>query len=294
VTLAFGAERAAVEQRLKEIREGYLPALTPGIAEAAGYGLTSPGKRLRPLLVQLAYRACGGRGDASLLACAPEVIHAYSLIHDDLPCMDDDDMRRGQPTVHRVYGSRTALLAGAALIPLAALVARRGAAALGCLATRRQRIVETLADAAGARGMIGGQVSDLAGEASPLTLNEREDIHTAKTGALIVASLEIGAIASDGSDAQINAFRTFGRALGLAFQIMDDVLDVTSTTNTLGKTAGRDEAMGKSTHPALLGVAAARARAEGLASAATDALAECGLLTQELLEVANFMVTRTS
>jgi geranylgeranyl pyrophosphate synthase len=292
--LAFGAERAAVEQRLKEICDGYLPGLTPGVAAAALYGLTSPGKRLRPLLVQLAYRACGGRGDASLLACAPEVIHAYSLIHDDLPCMDDDDMRRGQPTVHRVYGSRSALLAGAALIPLSAVVARNGAARLGCSASQTQRIVATLADAAGARGMIGGQVSDLAGEASPLTLHQQEGIHAAKTGALIVASLEIGAIAAGATGEHIAAFGTFGRALGLAFQIMDDVLDVTSTTNALGKTAGRDEAMGKSTHPALLGVAAARERAEGLTAAATNALAERGLLTQELLEVANFMVTRTS
>jgi geranylgeranyl pyrophosphate synthase len=294
VTLAFGAERAAVEERLKEIRDSYLPSVTPAIAQAAAYGLTSPGKRLRPLLVQLAYRACGGHRDASLLACAPEVIHAYSLIHDDLPCMDDDDMRRGQPTVHRVYGSRAALLAGAALIPLSALVARKGAAQLACSARQKQRIVQTLADAAGARGMIGGQVSDLAGEASPLTLNEREGIHAAKTGALIVASVEIGAVAAGASDPQVDAFRIFGRALGLAFQIMDDVLDVTSTTNALGKTAGRDEAMGKSTHPALLGVAAARERAQGLAAAATDALTGCGLLTQELLEVANFMVTRTS
>jgi geranylgeranyl pyrophosphate synthase len=142
--------------------------------------------------------------------------------------------------------------------------------------------------------MIGGQVSDLAGEASPLTLEERERIHTAKTGALIVASLEIGAIAAGAPEAHLVAFGTFGRALGLAFQIMDDVLDVTSTTHTLGKTAGRDEAMGKSTHPALLGVSAARERAERLAAAATAALAERGLLTQELLEVANFMVTRTS
>lgn len=294
MTFAFGAERAAVERRLGEISETYLSDLAPAVADAARYGLKSPGKRLRPLLVQLAYKACGGHGDASLLACGPEVIHAYSLIHDDLPCMDDDDVRRGQPTVHRVYGSRAALLAGAALIPLATVVTRRGARHLECSSLASRRIIETLLDASGARGMIGGQVSDLAGETLPLSLAEREAIHAAKTGALIVASLEIGAIAAEATERQINAFRNFGKALGLAFQIMDDVLDVTSTTNALGKTTGRDEIMGKSTHPALLGVPAARDRAGALAKAAADALAEHGLLTQELSEVANFMVTRTS
>jgi geranylgeranyl pyrophosphate synthase len=157
-----------------------------------------------------------------------------------------------------------------------------------------RRAVQTLAAAAGARGMIGGQLSDLSGEASPLTLAERERIHAAKTGALIVASLEIGAIAADATEIQIDAFRRFGSALGLAFQIMDDVLDVVSTTSVLGKTTGRDEAMGKSTHPAILGVAAARERAEALVRAAAAALAERRLLTHELSEVANFIVTRTS
>jgi geranylgeranyl diphosphate synthase type II len=295
VTLELSAERAAVDRRLDEICEKYLTRLTSqNVADAAAYGLRSPGKRLRPLLVQLAYRACGGAGDASLLGCGPEVIHAYSLVHDDLPCMDDDDVRRGQPTVHRVYGSRAALLAGAALIPLAAVVVRKGARELGCSPDQMRRAVQTLAAAAGARGMIGGQLSDLAGEASPLTLAERERIHAAKTGALIVASLAIGAIAADATDIQIDAFRSFGRALGLAFQIMDDVLDVVSTTSVLGKTTGRDEAMGKSTHPAILGVPAARERAEALVRAAADALAEHRLLTHELSEVANFIVTRTS
>jgi geranylgeranyl diphosphate synthase type II len=294
VTLAFAADRAVVEERLREIRDTYLALLPHEVADAAAYGLESRGKRLRPLLVTLAYRACGGRGDPSLLACGPEVVHAYSLIHDDLPCMDDDDMRRGQPTVHRVYGSRVALVAGVALIPLSVLVLRAGARELKCSVAASHRIVETFANAAGARGMIGGQVSDLAGETLPLTLSERESIHAAKTGALIVGSLEIGAVAAGASENQIAAMRKFGTALGLAFQIMDDVLDVTSTTHALGKTTGRDEVMGKSTHPALMGVEAARERAVALADAAATALDEQRLLTQELLEVANFMVTRTS
>jgi geranylgeranyl pyrophosphate synthase len=264
------------------------------VAGAAAYGVQTPGKRLRPILLQLAYKSCGGRGDASLLACAPEVIHAYSLIHDDLPCLDDDDMRRGQPTVHRVYGSRAAVLAGAALIPLATVVARNGARELGCTSEQTTRIVQILMSGAGATGMIGGQVSDLAGEGQALSLDEREAIHAGKTGALIVAALEMGATAAGASDVEVAAFRIFGRSIGLAFQIMDDVLDVTSTSRALGKTTGRDIEMGKSTHPALIGVHGARQRATALSAAATAALAERGLLTQELSQVANFMVTRTS
>jgi geranylgeranyl pyrophosphate synthase len=294
VSLAFSAEQAGVEGRLREICDTYLGVLSTEVADAAAYGLQSPGKRLRPLLLQLAYRACTGRGDPTLLACAPEVIHAYSLIHDDLPCMDDDDMRRGRPTVHRVYGSRAALLAGAALIPLSAVVARAGAQHVGCNKALTGRIVQVLLKAAGGSGMIGGQVSDLAGEGAELSLDERESIHAAKTGALIIAALEIGAMAADASTGDVAAFRAFGHALGLAFQIMDDVLDVTSTSKTLGKTTGRDAELRKSTYPALLGVEGARQRATALTASATRALAERGLLTQELSQVANFMVTRTS
>lgn len=283
-----------MERRLEEICDTYLPGLPTGIADAIRYGLRSPGKRIRPLLLLYAYRAVGGSGDATLLACGPEVIHAYSLVHDDLPCMDDDDMRRGRPTVHKVYGSRTAIIAGVAMIPVAAVVVRDAARAMRLPPEVGGTILQTLLEAGGVSGMIGGQSRDLAAEGLSLSLGAREEIHRAKTGALIVASLIMGALAAGASPLQVTAVERYGRAVGLAFQIMDDVLDVTSTTTALGKTTGRDAALGKSSYPALLGVEGAEARARALIHDGLHALAEQKLLTQELSQVANFMVTRTS
>jgi geranylgeranyl pyrophosphate synthase len=294
VVPSFDADRERIERRLDEICDNYLPELPSDVANAIRYGLKSPGKRLRPLLLLYAYRAAGGREDASLLACAPEVIHAYSLMHDDLPCMDDDDMRRGRPTVHKVYGSRTAIVGGISMIPLAAAVARDSTRSMGLSDPARRTVVETLLEAGGARGMIGGQLRDLAGEGLSLSLDDREAVHSAKTAALIVASVRIGAIAAGAATAQIAAFDRYGSAVGLAFQIMDDVLDVTSTSSALGKTTGRDALLGKSTYPALLGVAGARQRAQSLIDDGLEMLAQQQLLTQELSQVANFMVTRTS
>ena len=265
-----------------------------GVASAVRYGLKSPGKRLRPLLLLSAYRAAGGAGDAIPLACAPEVIHSYSLMHDDLPCMDDDDMRRGRPTVHKVYGSKVAILAGVAMIPLGVRVASSAARELGVPEKVGVAIIETLLEAAGSSGMIGGQERDLAGEGVALVLAEREAIHAAKTGALIAGSLRMGALAAGADDKEVAALQRYGRDIGLAFQIMDDVLDVTSTTSALGKTTGRDAVLGKSTYPALLGVDGARRRAEALVDDGLGSLRERGLLTQELSEVANFIVARTS
>jgi geranylgeranyl diphosphate synthase type II len=290
----FEAERAKIEQRLDDICSTYLTALPAPIADAVRYGLKTPGKRLRPLLLIFAYRAAGGTGGATLLACAPEVIHAYSLMHDDLPCMDDDDMRRGRPAVHKVHGSRTAILAGVAMIPLAATVARDSARAMSIADDTSKKILDTLLAAGGASGMIGGQLRDLAAEGLSLSLDELETIHSAKTGALIVGSLRMGALAADADASQVAALERYGRSVGLAFQIMDDVLDVTSTTTTLGKKSGRDAVLGKSTYPALLGVDGARRRAESLIEDGLQSLAEREMLTQELSEVANFMVTRTS
>ena len=291
---SFDADRERIERRLDEICDNYLPELPSDVANAIRYGLKSPGKRLRPLLLLYAYRAAGGREDASLLACAPEVIHAYSLMHDDLPCMDDDDMRRGRPTVHKVYGSRTAIVGGISMIPLAAAVARDSTRSMGLSDPARRTVVETLLEAGGARGMIGGQLRDLTGEGLSLSLDDREAVHSAKTAALIVASVRIGAIAAGAATAQIAAFDRYGSAVGLAFQIMDDVLDVTSTSSALGKTTGRDALLGKSTYPALLGVVGARQRAQSLIDDGLEMLAQQQLLTQELSQVANFMVTRTS
>jgi geranylgeranyl diphosphate synthase type II len=294
VSLSFDADRERIERRLDEICASYLSDLPAGIADAVRYGLKSPGKRVRPLLLLFAYRAAGGEKDPTLLACAPEVIHAYSLVHDDLPCMDDDDMRRGRPTVHKVYGSRTAILGGVAMIPLATMVVRDSARSMGLSHGTRARLLEALLDAGGSRGMIGGQLRDLAGERLSLSLEDREGIHSAKTGALFVASLKMGGLAAEAGEAQIAALERFGRAVGLAFQIMDDVLDVTSTTSALGKTTGRDAALGKSSYPALLGVEGARQRAQALIADGLESLTEQKLLTQELSQVANFMITRTS
>jgi geranylgeranyl diphosphate synthase type II len=290
----FEIERGNVERQLDHICSTYLSALPAPIADAVQYGLKSPGKRLRPLLLLFAYRAAGGAGDATMLACAPEVIHAYSLMHDDLPCMDDDDMRRGRPTVHKVYGSRTAILAGVAMLPLAARVVRDSARAMQLPQQATKKVLDTLLQAGGASGMIGGQVRDLAGEGLSLSLDEREAIHSAKTGALIVASVRMGALAAGSDATEMAALERYGRSVGLAFQIMDDVLDVTSTTTAMGKTTGRDAVLGKSTYPALLGVDGARRRAETLIEDGLKGLAEHELLTQELSQVANFMVTRTS
>jgi geranylgeranyl pyrophosphate synthase len=294
VSLRFDADREGIERRLDEICADYLTDLPTGIADAVRYGLKSPGKRVRPLLLLYAYRAAGGRSDATLLACAPEVIHAYSLMHDDLPCMDDDDMRRGRPTVHKVYGSRTATLGGVVMIPLAAKVVRDSARSMGLSPDSSAKLLETLLQASGSRGMIGGQLRDLAGERLSLSLDDREGIHSAKTGALIVASIMMGGLAAGAGEEQIAALERYGDAVGLAFQIMDDVLDVTSTTSALGKTIGRDAALGKSSYPALLGVEGARQRAQALIADGLDSLAKQKLLTQELSQVANFMVTRTS
>jgi geranylgeranyl pyrophosphate synthase len=291
---SFDADRQQIERRLEEISDRFLVDVPSDIAAAIRYGLQSRGKRLRPLLVLYGYRAVGGKRDASLLACAPEVIHAYSLIHDDLPCMDDDDMRRGRPTVHRVHGSRTAVLAGLAMIPLSVRVVREAADVMGLTVDAAASLAETLLSAAGEAGMIGGQLRDLEGEGSALTLDALQTIHLAKTGALMVASVRMGAIAAGATRAQVGAVEQYGRDIGLAFQIMDDVLDVTSTTSALGKTSGRDAVLGKSTYPALLGVDGARRRAQDLIADGLDRPAKHGILTQELSQVANFMVTRTS
>ncbi len=291
---SFDGERITIDRRLDEICDRYLSGLPVEIAEAVRYGLKSPGKRIRPLLAVYAYRAAGGEGDPTTLACAPEVIHAYSLVHDDLPCMDDDDMRRGRPTVHKAHGSRTAILAGVAMIPIAALVVRDAALVMQLSHGIGDAILQTLMEAGGVSGMIGGQVRDLAGEGLSLSLEQRETIHAAKTGALIVGSLKIGALAANASSPALTALERFGKVIGLAFQIMDDVLDLTSTSGALGKTAGRDVALGKSTYPALLGVDGARTRARALIDDGLTALAEQKMLTHELSQVANFIVTRTS
>jgi geranylgeranyl pyrophosphate synthase len=268
--------------------------LEPMVAEAIRYSLLGEGKRLRAILLIEAYRAVGGYGDCSALGAAVEVIHAYSLVHDDLPCMDDDDMRRGRPTVHRVFGVRVAAAAGVAMVPLAARCAYDAGRAIGLAPAASGEIVRLLMRAAGGGGMIGGQLLDLEAEGVALTLAELERIHRAKTGALIAAAVRVGGIAAGADDGALDALTRYGEAVGLAFQIADDVLDVTATSDQLGKTAGRDLALHKSTYPSLLGVDGAVARGDALVDEGCAALADAGLLTPSLEHLARYVVTRRS
>ena len=290
----FIAQRARVDAALGGFCDGYLAVLEPVVAEAIRYSLLGEGKRLRPILVLAAYEAAGGSADASVLAAAVEVVHAYSLVHDDLPCMDDDDMRRGRPTVHRVYGVPAATAAGLAMVPMAARCALDAARALGLPDATCGAIVRELMQASGAGGMIGGQQLDLDGEGESLTLAQLERIHRAKTGALILAAAVLGGLAAGAGEPRLDALRRYGSSVGLAFQIADDVLDVTSTTDQLGKTAGRDLELRKSTYPALLGVDGAMQRAGALIDDACSALADVGLLTPALEHLARFSVARRS
>jgi geranylgeranyl pyrophosphate synthase len=294
VAVDFGPDRAAIDRALESFCDRHLVALASPVADAIRYSLTGPGKRLRGILFLRAYEAAGGTADASALAAAIEVVHAYSLVHDDLPCMDDDDVRRGRPTVHRVHGVAAATAAGLAMVPLAALCAGEACEALGLSAEDTSAIVRDLMVASGAGGMIGGQLLDLEGEGSPLALDDLQQIHGAKTGALIAAATTIGGRAAGAPPGALTALALYGEDIGLAFQIADDVLDVTSTTSQLGKTAGRDLELRKSTYPALLGVDEARARAVALVEQGCSALDDVGLLTPALSRIAHFTVERTS
>ena len=287
-------DRAAVDRALEEFCCDFLGDMQTAAAHAMRYSLRGEGKRLRAILLIAAYRACGGTADVSELAAAIEVVHAYSLVHDDLPCMDDDDVRRGRPTVHRVYGVPAATAAGLAMVPLAVRCAHCAARTLGLPDPMCGAVVMELMRAAGGGGMIGGQLLDLEGEGLALTIDELERIHRLKTGALITAAVRIGGIAAGAGEPHLSALGSYGSGIGLAFKIADDVLDVTSTTDQLGKTAGRDVALRKSTYPALLGVDGATARAAALVDEACDALARLGLLTRPLEHLARYVVARRS
>lgn len=292
--MTFTAERAAVQRALDGFCARWLGDVAPLTAEAVRYALLGEGKRLRAILLLEAYRACGGNRDALDLAASVEVVHAYSLVHDDLPCMDDDDVRRGRPTVHRVYGVAVATAAGLAMVPLAARSAWHAAKALDLPDAIAGDIVRDLMTASGGGGMIGGQLLDLQAEGHHLTLGAMEQVHRLKTGALIMASVTLGARAALASDARREALARYGAAIGLAFQIADDVLDITATTDQLGKTAGRDLDLNKSTYPALLGVEGAISRAVALVDEGCSALQREGLLTPTLEHLARFIVERRS
>ena len=291
---SFTADRIAVQTALDVFCARWLGSLSPLTAEAVRYSLLGEGKRLRAILLLEAYRACGGTGDATALAASVEVVHAYSLVHDDLPCMDDDDVRRGRPTVHRVYGVPVATAAGLAMVPLAARSAWHAALALGLPEREAAELVRELMEASGGGGMIGGQLLDLEAEGVHLTVDALERVHRLKTGALITASVTLGARAARASVERRAALARYGASIGLAFQIADDVLDVTATTDELGKTAGRDVDLHKSTYPALLGVEGAIAKAVALVEDGCAALADVELLTPTLEQLARFIVERRS
>jgi geranylgeranyl pyrophosphate synthase len=293
-TVDFAAERRSVNAALDRAASRYLDDVPPRIRDAIRYAIAGEGKRLRPILFLCAYRAAGGRRDATALAAAIEIVHTYSLVHDDLPCMDDDEVRRGRPTVHVAFDVPTATAAGLAMVPMAAHAAFDGARALALADAQVSAIVRRLMQASGASGMIGGQLLDLEGEGRALSLPELERVHSLKTGALIGASVVLGGHAASAPAKQLAALDAYGHAVGLAFQIADDVLDVTSTTDQLGKTAGRDATLRKSTFPGLLGIEGARAKALHLCEAACAALADAGLLTSELAYLARYAVVRKS
>lgn len=259
---------------------------------AMRYAVLGGGKRLRPLLVYAAGYALDGELEAlDGAACAVEYIHAYSLVHDDLPAMDDDDLRRGRPTCHIVYGEAMAILAGDALQALAfeILAVDHG----GIDSQTRLRMLQVLGLACGAEGMAGGQAFDLAAVGRKLDLPELERMHAYKTGALIRASVTLGALASGCTDATLlAAFDRYGHAVGLAFQVRDDILDVEGDAATLGKTAGKDAAADKPTFPSIIGMAASRARLDELIAEAMDAVAGLGERGELLRELARYAVAR--
>lgn len=276
--------------------ERWVPAETvepTSIHSAMRYSLFAGGKRIRPVLGIAAADAvsegCLGIADA---AVALELIHTYSLIHDDLPALDNDDLRRGRPTCHRVYGEAMAILAGDALLTLAFEVLSR---LPHVDPARRLQLVEELSRSAGTvNGMIGGQVHDIEGERQPPTIALLDSIHRAKTGALLRASVRFGAIYAGASTSEWKALSDFGEHIGLAFQIIDDVLDVEQTSDTLGKTAGKDQAQQKITFPAVYGLERSREMAEEERSAAHRALEPLGERALRLREIADFVVLRTA
>jgi len=260
------------------------------IHAAMRYSVFAGGKRLRPVLCLAAAEACGGEiSNALAPACAVELMHTYSLVHDDLPAMDDDDLRRGRPTCHKVYGEGMAVLCGDALLTEAFIVLAQTPASKRHGA--REYVAE-LAGTGGSRKLIGGQVMDLEGEGKKLAKRDLVRIHEAKTAALLTTSLRLGAMTANATPAKLEALTTFGHALGLAFQVIDDILDVTQTTEVLGKTAGKDQAVEKSTYPAVLGLEASRKEAARLTAAAMAALKPFGKKGARLAEIASHLLQR--
>lgn len=261
----------------------------PGLRDAMRYSVLAPGKRIRPVLVLLAAEACGGHAeDAIPAACAVEMIHAYSLIHDDLPAMDDDDLRRGQPTCHRKFGEAMAILAGDALQALAFEILARdirpAAAAAACCAA--------LGCAAGPKALVGGQADDLAAEHQQGSVEQLAAIHARKTAAMFAVSARLGGICAGAQVDRLDALENYGYNLGMAFQVMDDVLDVLGTQDAMGKRVGKDADRGKLTYPGLLGVEQSVDRAKDYVEQALAAAALAAPRTDGLEALAHFVIQR--
>jgi len=296
IAALLDAERARVNAALAAVADEAVEGAPATLREPIRYALATPGKRIRPVLCVSAWRAFqpGPAPDAVYrLAAAVEIVHTYSLVHDDLPCMDDDPLRRGRPTVHTVYGPAVAMLTGAALIPAAVRVLDHAAASLRLEAATRGALAVELCRAGGGEGMVGGQLLDLEGEGHHLDAGRLERIHRLKTGALLAASLRLGALAAGARGEALEAVSRYGGHLGLAFQIVDDVLDVVGDDASLGKTAGKDESAGKTTYPALFGIDGAQALAASEISAAVEALRDGGVHSPELAALARYVLDRT-
>jgi len=277
-----------IERRalLEEALEQMLPAETEPpttIHKAMRYSMFAGGKRLRPILCMAAAEACHGSLEAAIpLAVAVECLHTYTLIHDDLPCMDDDDLRRGQPTCHKVFGEGIAVLAGDALQAFAFEIAAKAGG----------EFAHELAVTSGSRKLVGGQVLDLEGEEKQLTLEELKFVHMSKTAALLTTSVRFGGMSAGASAESLEALTKFGEYAGLAFQVIDDILDVTQSSEQLGKSAGKDEATDKSTYPALIGLEESRKEAARLTDAAKHSLDHFGDKGDALHELANYLLDR--
>lgn len=280
----------AVETYMRQAlaRHTHAPAR---LIEAMDYSLMAGGKRLRPTLVLEAAVACGKDPDASTLAAAAaiEFIHTFSLVHDDLPAMDNDDLRRGRPTNHKVYGEAMAILAGDAMV-----IAAFELIAADAKPNVASALITELAHASGPQGMIGGQVLDMEGEQKSLQLEELRRLHRMKTGALLRAACRLGGLSVGATPSQIKALTAYGEHLGLAFQIVDDVLDVTSTPEQMGKATNKDATRGKNTYPSLLGLEESQRQAKMQLEAALSSLNIFGPTADGLRALASFVVERQS
>jgi geranylgeranyl diphosphate synthase type II len=283
--------------RVDAALDTFLPKETElphSLHKAMRYSIFAGGKRVRPILMLAACQAAGGDTERAIpAACAMEMIHTYSLIHDDLPAMDDDDFRRGNPTNHKVFGEAIAILAGDALLTEAFKLVSDLRFAAGCDPTARLAVIHEIAACAGSYGMVGGQVVDMESEGKPdIDLPTVQYIHTHKTGALIKAAVVAGALLGGADSQKLAAITRYGEAAGLAFQIADDILDIEGTTAEIGKDAGSDEARGKATYPAVMGLAAAKEEARVMMDEAFRALEIFGDEAGPLREIATYIVKR--